>query len=58
VRTYEYRTEGVGRDGEKIREWIDKNTAPILKWKLEDDVREGLQWIESEVRKGEGKIVE
>lgn len=42
---------GPGRDAEKIREWIDENTRAIVDWKVEDDVREGLEWIEEQCQR-------
>ena len=53
-KTYEFRTEGVGRDGVKILEWINKNIEPIISWKATDDVRNGLEWIDNEVRRSAG----
>lgn len=44
--------DGPGRDVEKIREWIDENSRAIVDWKVEDDVREGLEWIEDQCQAG------
>jgi hypothetical protein len=44
----------VGRDPEKIQEAVNENTGAVARWKVGDDIRRGLEWIEGEVRKMRG----
>src|SRR6185437_13463580 len=56
-RTYEYRTEGVGRDGSKIQSWTDENVRAIVGWSAEGDVERGLARIGTEIEKrGVGEV--
>jgi len=47
-RTYEFRAEGVGRDPKLLMESIEKNAREIMEWKVADDVKRGLAWIQKE----------
>lgn len=42
-KAYEFRLDGVGRDLEETKKWIDRNTKTILAWKVEEDVEGGLK---------------
>jgi hypothetical protein len=54
---YEYYKQDVGRNPEKIKEFLQENTGAIINWDAQDDVREGLDWIKSQsvVDHGDGK---